>query len=644
MAQDQRVEFLFAAQVSGQEQLQKLISSVDSLRKETEQLKSANAGLASSTDAVIRNGTRYNNALDAQSKALRNSRMGTQQLGMQINDFATSVSTGASPVQAFNQQIGQVGIAMSMMGGVLGTVGRFLAGPFGIFVIGAAMGLGFLAEKLGLIGEESKKAKSAISSLSDSFDLATASATDLEAIDQLLAEANKKVAATAIQAANATAAKAAADQNAAQQAINNAKAILAKEQAELTSLKRIAAAQDKLSSNFGKDRVFASMGAGAIIGVQSGEVKTLENDLAAMDRRLQGFAMVSRRATAESYALSSAMDVSAKATEKHQQTINTLTNSYASGKITQEQFRKGIDLETSSYKKLQDSMKNVRKRTRTGKSEAEKAAEKELNSIESFMNKIGKVGMKELPAYQRQIAELEKDFMELSKAGQNATIAPFKAAVESIEMNAYSDALKDDLKEADKMVKDLLSDFSIAPVGKEFEAILDGVYEMNESFDNLGNSVANSFKGMVTGAMSFRTAMKGIIGAVIDELFRLYVVQQVVGVVKGALGGLFGVPTLPGKAVGGSVTGNKPYMVGERGPELFVPGGNGTIIPNQNVRGSGGGSSFNITVDARGANDPAAVRAQVQQGIIEAAPAIIAAAEARTISSMRRPRLGGVMQ
>ena len=88
MAQDQRVEFLFAAQVSGQEQLQKLISSVDSLRKETEQLKSANAGLASSTNAVISNGVRYNNALDAQSKALRQNRQGTQQLGLQINDFA----------------------------------------------------------------------------------------------------------------------------------------------------------------------------------------------------------------------------------------------------------------------------------------------------------------------------------------------------------------------------------------------------------------------------------------------------------------------------------------------------------------------------------------------------------------------------
>ena len=86
-------------------------------------------------------------------------------------------------------------------------------------------------------------------------------------------------------------------------------------------------------------------------------------------------------------------------------------------------------------------------------------------------------------------------------------------------------------------------------------------------------------------------------------------------------------------------------MVGERGPELFVPSGNGTIIPNGNMRGgNGGGNNINVSVDARGSNDPAAVRAQVQQGILEAAPAIIAAAESRTISSLRRPRLGGAMQ
>ena len=172
-------------------------------------------------------------------------------------------------------------------------------------------------------------------------------------------------------------------------------------------------------------------------------------------------------------------------------------------------------------------------------------------------------------------------------------------------------------------------------------------------------SVSNAFKGMLTGATSFKDAMGGIISAVIDELFRLFVVQQIVGMVSGAIGGLTGTPApsggaigsstgnylrgVPRKAIGGSVANNRPYMVGEQGPELFIPGGSGTIIPNRNLSNSGGGN-FNISVDARGASDPAAVRAQVQQGILEAAPAIIAAAESRTVASLRRPRLGGVMQ
>jgi hypothetical protein len=33
-------------------------------------------------------------------------------------------------------------------------------------------------------------------------------------------------------------------------------------------------------------------------------------------------------------------------------------------------------------------------------------------------------------------------------------------------------------------------------------------------------------------------------------------------------------------AAGGPVTSNTPYIVGEKGPELFVPGASGTIIPN----------------------------------------------------------------
>ena len=52
------------------------------------------------------------------------------------------------------------------------------------------------------------------------------------------------------------------------------------------------------------------------------------------------------------------------------------------------------------------------------------------------------------------------------------------------------------------------------------------------------------------------------------------------------------------KAKGGPVKAGNPYIVGEEGPELFVPGATGTIIPNNNLQGSGrgaGGTVINIS-------------------------------------------------
>ena len=38
-----------------------------------------------------------------------------------------------------------------------------------------------------------------------------------------------------------------------------------------------------------------------------------------------------------------------------------------------------------------------------------------------------------------------------------------------------------------------------------------------------------------------------------------------------------------GRASGGNVIAGQPYIVGERGPEMFMPGQSGTIIPNNNL-------------------------------------------------------------
>jgi hypothetical protein len=627
VAQDQRVEFLFAAQVSGQEQLQKLISSVDSLRKETEQLKSANAGLASSTNAVISNGVRYNSALDAQSKALRNTRQGTQQLGMQFNDLATSISTGASPVQAFNQQIGQIGIALSMMEGKLGGLGRFLAGPWSILIIGAAMILGPLIESLldtGAAAEEAKKKADTLSKAESAFRDSTLKLMEsrlaLQGPIEKNVEGYRKLYIASVNAANADLASARAAVTAAQQRIRAA-------EIEASTIAKL-----KSGSREGKTGI-AKSGLSAVIGSAVG-----------FGLDLFGYGKGGQAAKEEKMVADTAANIAESAVNAAQKILNDFETDAARG------FKKPLTeaQQRSAARRAAAEAKRIAK-------EAEAERQKELKSIEDFMGKIGKVGIKELPAFQRQIADLEKDFMELSKAGQAATIAPFKAAVESIEMAHYNDVLKESLKDADRMLKDALPDImGELPVSKEMDDIIARADEMKKSFDSIGNSVANSFKGMLTGAMSFKTAMKGIISAVIDELFRLFIVQQIVGIVSGALGGAAGGPTggfgssvnLAGvRAYGGSVAGNQPYMVGERGPELFVPGGNGTIIPNGNMRGgSGGGSPISISVDARGSNDPAAVRAQVMQGILEAAPAIIAAAESRTIAGLRRPRLGGAMQ
>jgi hypothetical protein len=52
------------------------------------------------------------------------------------------------------------------------------------------------------------------------------------------------------------------------------------------------------------------------------------------------------------------------------------------------------------------------------------------------------------------------------------------------------------------------------------------------------------------------------------------------------------------RASGGPVSGGTPYMVGERGPEMFIPGTSGQIVPN----GALGGISLSYNIDARGAD------------------------------------------
>lgn len=545
MAQDQKVEFLFAAQVSGNEQLKKLTDSVDKLRKEMDALKTANAGVAASTDAVVRNGVRYNNALDAQSKAMRQARQGTQQLGMQINDFATSVSTGASPIQAFNQQIGQVGYAMSQMGGKLGTVGAFLAGPWGAAILVATMVLTPFIESLFNAGAAAKE----------------------------LEESEKKVRESSID---------------------------------------LMFAKAELDEALGRNTNAYAIAEAAAINAALSDLNAAEAAVTASNIRV-------RTAKNEARALA-ALNVGGGATGK---AASMVLGFFGYG-----------DTETARKEQLDA----VSKRDDADAAYTRKIAAQKKRLLKPTVPSAARAGSRAAGSINApRVTKVEKKKEDPLTAMAN----------DQREMDDYYDAQwRAGNDEAANMVQTLLG--GAVEADPAMEAIVSRTNELNASFEAVGQSVSDAFKGMLTGATSWKDAMKGLIGSVIDQLWQLYVVQQIVGFVSKAIGGLTGTPSsgvkLTGKAIGGSVGKNKPYMVGEQGPELFIPGGSGTIIPNRNLSSGGGGSPISISVDARGASDPAAVRAQVQQGILEAAPAIIAAAESRTVAGLRRPRLGGVMQ
>jgi hypothetical protein len=77
--------------------------------------------------------------------------------------------------------------------------------------------------------------------------------------------------------------------------------------------------------------------------------------------------------------------------------------------------------------------------------------------------------------------------------------------------------------------------------------------------------------------------------------------------ISSLVAGLFGAP---GRATGGPVSAGKAYVVGERGPELFVPPGGGRIEP---VRAGRGDVRVSIAVQTPAAGDPQVLRQSSRQ-------------------------------
>jgi len=117
----------------------------------------------------------------------------------------------------------------------------------------------------------------------------------------------------------------------------------------------------------------------------------------------------------------------------------------------------------------------------------------------------------------------------------------------------------------------------------ELDAIVENVSKTIEG------SLTSGFMSMIDGTKTVKDAFSDMARAIIADLYEVLVVQRLVGSVKEGTGIAGAIGTALGfRASGGQVTGNKPYIVGERGPEMVVPSRNAHVVPNNKMGGGGG--------------------------------------------------------
>ena len=144
--------------------------------------------------------------------------------------------------------------------------------------------------------------------------------------------------------------------------------------------------------------------------------------------------------------------------------------------------------------------------------------------------------------------------------------------------------------------KNLLLDFT----DKKVKKIIDSTNGVSEAFTKIGDSIAEGVSSALVDAImqakSLGDAARSILQGIASDLLRLGINTFL----KGTFGGIFS--NLPGFANGGRPPVGRPSIVGEKGPELFVPSSAGTIIPNNKIGGMSGSTNIVVNVDASGSS------------------------------------------
>ncbi len=176
---------------------------------------------------------------------------------------------------------------------------------------------------------------------------------------------------------------------------------------------------------------------------------------------------------------------------------------------------------------------------------------------------------------------------------------------------------------------------------QRIEKAAEEMQKLQDDIDRVSSIMTDNFMAafdsIIQGTESVGRAFTRMIGSIIADVGRMMAAEAMKKFISSVLGSLFGsatpsystqnggafdefggeisplYDTLPGQASGGFVPGRNAFMVGERGPELFVPPSSGNIIT---AARSGGNSVSGVTINVNGAQDPGRTAREVKAALM----------------------------
>ena len=169
---------------------------------------------------------------------------------------------------------------------------------------------------------------------------------------------------------------------------------------------------------------------------------------------------------------------------------------------------------------------------------------------------------------------------------------------ESLTLGTREAEIQQKLREFDK--KALQFDKEInKEERKRFENALrlqEELERVNSLYQGIASTVqsglVDAIEGAINGTKTLGDVARSVFGAIQRQLID-FAATSFLRAIPG-IGGFF--------ANGGRPPVGKPSIVGERGPELFIPNSAGTIIPNHELGGMGGSTNIVVNVDASGSS------------------------------------------